>query len=232
MAGCDLLGRSATAARRCTPASRRSGRTRPPSAGSRRAGRLPYPPARGRQDRARRTRARPQFGMGISGRAALPPSRGKACPGQARRGRLLLDLLQAPASRRSWRYSPLAEESRLPQLAAEDALARILPSQLGKDSSAACSGLGRRRWPGSRTKRWPRWRRRSKVATAGHRRLGFERAGDGGRRPDRGFRADTLESRLAPGVFADADEGCWIIDGDFAAGTTCSGRDEGRLCGR
>ena len=138
---------------------------------------------------------------GVSGPAAFTLSRQA---GQAQAAELLLDLLRAYPEPQV-RELLAARKTALPQLAAEDALAGMLHPRLGKTLCRAC-GLGHEALAALAKKI-----KNFALPVTGV--SGFESAQvtAGGVRTAE-FRADTLESRLAPGVFACGE--VLDIDGD------------------
>ena len=146
---------------------------------------------------------------GVSGPAAFTLSRQA---GQAQEAELLLDLLRAYPEPQV-RELLAARKTALPQLAAEDALAGMLHPRLGKTLCRAC-GLGQQPLAGVPDEALAALAKKIKnfaLPVTGV--SGFESAQvtAGGVRTAE-FRADTLESRLAPGVFACGE--VLDIDGD------------------
>ena len=146
---------------------------------------------------------------GVSGPAAFTLSRQA---GQAQEAELLLDLLRAYPEPQVLALLA-ARKAALPQLAAEDALAGMLHPRLGKTLCRAC-GLGQQPLAGIPDEALAALAKKIKnfaLPVTGV--SGFESAQvtAGGVRTAE-FRADTLESRLAPGVFACGE--VLDIDGD------------------
>ena len=146
---------------------------------------------------------------GVSGPAAFTLSRQA---GQAQEAELLLDLLRAYPEPQVLALLA-ARKTALPQLAAEDALAGMLHPRLGKTLCRAC-GLGQQPLAGVPDEALAALAKKIKnfaLPVTGV--SGFESAQvtAGGVRTAE-FRADTLESRLAPGVFACGE--VLDIDGD------------------
>ena len=136
---------------------------------------------------------------GVSGPAAFTLSRQA---GQAQEAELLLDLLRAYPEPQVLALLA-ARKAALPQLPAEDALAGMLHPRLGKTLCRAC-GLGQQPLAGVPDEALAALAKKIKnfaLPVTGV--SGFESAQvtAGGVRTAE-FRADTLESRLAPGVFA------------------------------
>ena len=146
---------------------------------------------------------------GVSGPAAFTLSRQA---GQAQEAELLLDLLRAYPEPQVLALLA-ARKAALPQLPAEDALAGMLHPRLGKTLCRAC-GLGQQPLAGIPDEALAALAKKIKnfaLPVTGV--SGFESAQvtAGGVRTAE-FRADTLESRLAPGVFACGE--VLDIDGD------------------
>ena len=146
---------------------------------------------------------------GVSGPAAFTLSRQA---GQAQAAELLLDLLRAYPEPQVLALLA-ARKAALPQLPAEDALAGMLHPRLGKTLCRAC-GLGHQPLAGVPDEALAALAKKIKnfaLPVTGV--SGFESAQvtAGGVRTAE-FRADTLESRLAPGVFACGE--VLDIDGD------------------
>ena len=146
---------------------------------------------------------------GVSGPAAFTLSRQA---GQAQEAELLLDLLRAYPEPQVLALLA-ARKAALPQLPAEDALAGMLHPRLGKTLCRAC-GLGQQPLAGVPDEALAALAKKIKnfaLPVTGV--SGFESAQvtAGGVRTAE-FRADTLESRLAPGVFACGE--VLDIDGD------------------
>ena len=146
---------------------------------------------------------------GVSGPAAFTLSRQA---GQAQAAELLLDLLRAYPEPQVLALLA-ARKAALPQLPAEDALAGMLHPRLGKTLCRAC-GLGQQPLagvPGEALAALAKKIKNFALPVTGV--SGFESAQvtAGGVRTAE-FRADTLESRLAPGVFACGE--VLDIDGD------------------
>ena len=164
---------------------------------------------------------------GVSGPAAFTLSRQA---GQAQEAELLLDLLRAYPEPQVLALLA-ARKAALPQLPAEDALAGMLHPRLGKTLCRAC-GLGQQPLAGVPDEALAALAKKIKnfaLPVTGV--SGFESAQvtAGGVRTAE-FRADTLESRLAPGVFACGE--VLDIDGDCGGFNLQWAWASGRLAGR
>ena len=132
--------------------------------------------------------------------------------GEAQAAELLLDLLRAYPEPQV-RELLAARKTALPQLAAEDALAGMLHPRLGKTLCRAC-GLGQQPLAGVPDEVLAALAKKIKnfaLPVTGVSEFESAQVTAGGVRTAE-FRADTLESRLAPGVFACGE--VLDIDGD------------------
>ncbi|MFR7832596.1 MAG: hypothetical protein ACLU3F_15490 [Blautia wexlerae] len=155
---------------------------------------------------------------GVSGPAAFTLSRQA---GQAQAAELLLDLLRAYPEPQVLALLA-ARKAALPQLAAEDALAGMLHPRLGKTLCRAC-GLRQQPLAGVPDEALAALAKKIKnfaLPVTGV--SGFERTGDGGRRPDRGVPCRHAGEPARAGRVR-MRRGDWISTAT-AAGTTCSGR--------